>query len=213
LRNQLHTLLRITLPLHKLAHQTEMSANATQTVLTEFCTQHGLTIALGLISAIQTTAQVQSFLGFLRLIPTVPAERLNELDRNLQLRVRDMEIEELKSEVERLKAANAALQARITTLSRPAVKPVIPTVPRPGPAKRQSLATASKPGRKRKASIPGEAKSPRKRSKSTPKPALPAPPTPDGSGSEAEKDDKKNDNESPDPKGSAALVSTDAEEL
>jgi hypothetical protein len=195
-----------------------MSVSATQAVLTEFCTKHGLTIALGLINAINAPEHIQSFIGFLRLIPTVPAAELDALDRDLQLRVRDIEIAELKTEIERLKAANAALQARVSQLlGRPAPSVAAPRAPgrrpsvtpvrlapgaAPQPRKRQRKAPADGAQRKRARPVPAVA-------------AFPRSATPDGTGSGGEEGEPS----APEPhaadkgKEGTALVNTDAQSL
>jgi len=206
-----------------------MSTVATQAVLAEFCTQHGLTVALGFIGAILTHEQIQSFLGFLRLIPTVPADRLDELERNLQLRVRDMQIADLTAENERLREANRALEVRITALqARPAAPPASRPMPAPRvrgtirpPDRRPSMlplrlspeSEKATPAPKRGRAAAGGAMPPmRKRIRAAPKPApLPAPATPSDAGSATE--ERKKDDDPPCDKSAGGLVSTSADLL
>ena len=207
-----------------------MSTTATQAVLAEFCNQHGLTVALGFIGAIQTHEQIQSFLGFLRLIPTVPADRLDELERNLQLRVRDMQIADLTAENERLRETNRALEARIAALqSRPAAPPASRPMPAPRvrgairpPDRRPSMLPSrlspesekATPAPKRGRAAAGGAMPPmRKRIRAAPKPAPPpAPATPSDAGSATE-ERKKDDDDPPCDKSASGLVSTSADLL
>jgi hypothetical protein len=206
-----------------------MSTVATQAVLAEFCTQHGLTVALGFIGAILTHEQIQSFLGFLRLIPTVPADRLDELERNLQLRVRDMQIADLTAENERLREANRALEVRITALqARPAAPPASRPMPAPRvrgtirpPDRRPSMlplrlspeSEKATPAPKRGRAAAGGAMPPmRKRIRAAPKPAPPpAPATPSDAGSATE--ERKKDDDPPCDKSAGGLVSTSADLL
>lgn len=186
-----------------------MSTAAMQAILTEFCTQHDLTVVVGLIGAIQTPEQVQSFIGFLRLVPSVPVEQLNDLDRNLQVRVRDMQIADLTAENERLRGVNQALEARIAELSHaPRPRPMPAPAAARAPERRPSLIPMRLvpdmgAGKKRKL-VDSGVKKPKKKAVAK---LAPPPSTPSGAGSGAE--DKKDDPPPP-PTG---LVSTDAETL
>jgi hypothetical protein len=191
-----------------------------QTILTTFCNDNGLAIVIGLISGIQTHEQVQAFLATLRLIPSTPAHRLDELERSLEIRVRDMQIADLKAEVARLTAANQALETRLAAR---------PAVPRPAPAPRPAAAARpadrrpsmvpvrlspttgiGKPGVKRVRKPPSG--TPRKRSRPSPKPKpLPTPaaaaPPP------AHDDTNSSDGSDPEDDGASTLRSTGAESL
>ena len=91
-----------------------------QQLFTAFCNENGVSAIVNLISGVQSHEQVQAFIATLRLIFTGQPERLarlDDLERNLQQRVHEVQLNTLNAEIQTLRGQLTAEQARNQALT------------------------------------------------------------------------------------------------